>query len=137
MFLHGYMWSMLPFLLFQAMRNFVSALERPGWVLAISLVGIVAQRAARLGLIFGHFGLPELGHVRRRAGQFDRLGAAGAGAGRWSSSPTASSAASICSAASGGPTGRAIARLWRLGLPIGLAMGFEGGVFSAAAYLMG
>src|SRR5688572_22581221 len=24
-FLHGYMWSMLPFLLFQAMRNFVSA----------------------------------------------------------------------------------------------------------------
>ena len=28
-------------------------------------------------------------------------------------------------------------RLWMLGLPIGLAMGFEGGVFSAAAYLMG
>jgi MATE family multidrug resistance protein len=28
-------------------------------------------------------------------------------------------------------------RLWLLGLPIGLAMGFEGGVFSAAAYLMG
>jgi MATE family multidrug resistance protein len=28
-------------------------------------------------------------------------------------------------------------KLWRLGLPIGLAMGFEGGVFSAAAYLMG
>jgi MATE family multidrug resistance protein len=28
-------------------------------------------------------------------------------------------------------------RMWLLGLPIGLAMGFEGGVFSAAAYLMG
>ncbi|HVF36610.1 MAG TPA: MATE family efflux transporter, partial [Sphingomicrobium sp.] len=41
LFLHGYMWSVLPFLLFQAMRNFVSALERPGWVLAISLTGIV------------------------------------------------------------------------------------------------
>ena len=27
--------------------------------------------------------------------------------------------------------------MWLLGLPIGLAMGFEGGVFSAAAYLMG
>jgi MATE family multidrug resistance protein len=27
--------------------------------------------------------------------------------------------------------------LWKLGFPIGLAMGFEGGVFSAAAYLMG
>jgi hypothetical protein len=28
-------------------------------------------------------------------------------------------------------------KLWKLGFPIGLAMGFEGGVFSAAAYLMG
>jgi len=28
-------------------------------------------------------------------------------------------------------------KLWKLGAPIGLAMGFEGGVFSAAAYLMG
>ena len=31
----------------------------------------------------------------------------------------------------------AIVTLSLLGLPIGLAMGFEGGVFSAAAYLMG
>jgi MATE family multidrug resistance protein len=42
-FIHGYMWSMMPFLLFQAMRNFVAALERPGWVLVISIVGIVAN----------------------------------------------------------------------------------------------
>ena len=34
----------------------------------------------------------------------------------------------ICSGDGGGPTGRATARLWLLGLPIGLAMGFEGGV---------
>src|SRR5688572_24052445 len=60
-FIHGYMWSMLPFLLFQAMRNFVSALERPGWVLAISLVGIVINALLGYGLIFGHFGLPTLG----------------------------------------------------------------------------
>ena len=28
-FLRGYMWTMFPFLLFQAMRHFLSALERP------------------------------------------------------------------------------------------------------------
>ena len=135
-FLHGYMWSMLPFLLFQAMRNFVSALERPGWVLAISLVGIVANGLLGYGLIFGHFGLPAWGlfgggiastiiwwlMVVMLAGvimtdrQFRRFHIFG----RWWR-----------------PDWPRYRRLWRLGLPIGLAMGFEGGVFSAAAYLMG
>ena len=32
-FLRGYMWVIPPWMLFQVMRNFVSALERPGWVL--------------------------------------------------------------------------------------------------------
>ena len=135
-FLHGYMWSMLPFLLFQAMRNFVAALERPGWVLAISLVGIIFNALLGYGLIFGHFGLPALGifggglassivwmllavllalvivtdRQFRRFHLFGRL---------WR------------------PDWPRYRKLWKLGLPIGLAMGFEGGVFSAAAYLMG
>ena len=135
-FLHGYLWSMLPFLLFQAMRNFVSALERPGWVLGISLVGIVANALLGYGLIFGHFGLPAWGlfggglastivwwlMVVMLAGvimtdrQFRRFHIFG----RWWR-----------------PDWPRYRRLWALGLPIGLAMGFEGGVFSAAAYLMG
>ncbi len=135
-FLHGYLWSILPFLLFQAMRNFVSALERPGWVLAISLVGIVANALLGYGLIFGHFGLPAWGlfggglastivwwlmvlmlaTVIVTDRQFRRFRLFG----RWWRADW--------------PRYR---RLWRLGLPIGLAMGFEGGVFSAAAYLMG
>jgi len=135
-FLLGYLWSMLPFLLFQAMRNFVSALERPGWVLAISLTGILLNALLEYGLVFGHFGLPAWGlfggglassitwfllaamlaivivtdRQFRRFHLFGRLWRAD-----W-------------------PRYR---RLWALGLPIGLAMGFEGGVFSAAAYLMG
>jgi MATE family multidrug resistance protein len=135
-FLHGYMWSMLPFLLFQAMRNFVSALERPGWVLAISLTGIVLNALLSYSLIFGKFGLPALGifggglgssivwfllvamlavvivtdRQFRRYHLFGRL---------WR------------------PDWPRYRKMWRLGLPIGLAMGFEGGVFSAAAYLMG
>lgn len=135
-FLHGYMWSMLPFLLFQAMRNFVAALERPGWVLVISLTGIVLNALLSWALIFGHFGLPALGIFGGGLGssivwallatmlgvvivtdrQFRRFHLFGR---LWR------------------PDWPRYRKLWRLGLPIGLAMGFEGGVFSAAAYLMG
>jgi MATE family multidrug resistance protein len=130
------MWSMLPFLLFQAMRNFVAALERPGWVLVISLSGIVLNALLSWALIFGHFGLPALGIFGGGLGssivwallatmlgvvivtdrQFRRFHLFGR---LWR------------------PDWPRYRKLWRLGLPIGLAMGFEGGVFSAAAYLMG
>ncbi|MDQ3077675.1 MAG: MATE family efflux transporter [Pseudomonadota bacterium] len=135
-FLRGYMWSMLPFLLFQAMRNFVSALERPGWVLGISLVGIVLNAVLGWALIFGRLGLPAWGlfggglassivwallvvalaAVIMTDRQFRRFHLFG----RWWR-----------------PDWPRYRRLWLLGLPIGLAMGFEGGVFSAAVYLMG
>ena len=135
-FLNGYMWSVLPFFLFNAMRNFVSALERPGWVLVMSLLGVLLNGVLGYGLIFGAFGLPELGVfggglagsivwsllalllgiVILRDRQFRRFSLFGRfWVADW-------------------PRYR---EMWRLGLPIGLAMGFEGGVFSAAAYLMG
>jgi MATE family multidrug resistance protein len=136
LFLHGYMWSMLPFLLFQAMRNFVAALERPGWVLAISIGAIPLNALLSYGLIFGKFGLPEWGIFGGGLGssivwliqllllalvivtdrQFRRFHLFGR---FWR------------------PDGPRYRKLWKLGFPIGLAMGFEGGVFSAAAYLMG
>ena len=136
LFLHGYMWSMLPFLLFQAMRNFVAALERPGWVLAISLGAIPLNALLSYGLIFGKFGLPAWGIFGGGLGssvvwlvqvlllavviltdrQFRRFHLFGR---LWK------------------PDWPRYRKLWRLGFPIGLAMGFEGGVFSAAAYLMG
>ena len=135
-FLHGYMWSMLPFLLFQAMRNFVAALQRPGWVLAISLSGIIMNALLSYSLIFGKFGLPAWGIFGGGLGssivwtlltlmlalvivtdrQFRRFHLFGR---FWR------------------PDWPRYRKLWRLGFPIGLAMGFEGGVFSAAAYLMG
>ncbi|MFL6724415.1 MAG: MATE family efflux transporter [Sphingomicrobium sp.] len=136
LFLHGYMWSMLPFLLFQAMRNFVAALQRPGWVLAISLGAIPLNALLSYGLIFGRFGLPAWGIFGGGLGssivwviqvallvlvilsdrQFRRFHLFGR---FWR------------------PDWPRYRRLWSLGFPIGLAMGFEGGVFSAAAYLMG
>ena len=59
-FLKGYMWIVLPWLAFQAMRNFLSALERPGWILGISVLGIALNGIISWALIFGRLGLPAL-----------------------------------------------------------------------------
>ena len=62
-FLRAYMWCTAPWLLFQLLRNFVSALERPRIVLWLSVAGIALNALLSWSLIFGHFGLPALGLV--------------------------------------------------------------------------
>ena len=136
LFLRGYMWTMLPWLLFQAMRNFLAAVERPGWVLGVSIAGIVVNAVLGWALIFGRLGLPELGIF---------------GGGLASSIVWALLALGLFAVIL---TDRQFRRfhlfghLWRpdwprfkrmivLGMPIGLAFAFEGAVFGAAAYLMG
>jgi MATE family multidrug resistance protein len=135
-FLHGYMWSILPFLLFQAMRNFLSALQRPQWIFIVSALGIVLNALVSWALIFGRLGLPALGIF-------------GGGLGSSIVWTFLTVALGIVIA-----TDRKFRRfhlfgrfwradwprfrhIWRLGLPIGLTMAFEGAVFGAAAYLMG
>ena len=135
-FLKGYMWVIPPWMLFQCMRNFVSALERPRWVLVISSAGIPLNALVSWSLIFGKLGMPELGLIGGGIGsaivwtamalslliviltdrQFRRFHLFGR---FWR------------------PDWPRFRQLFKLGGPIGLTMGFEGGVFSAAAYLMG
>ena len=57
------MWCTAPWLLFQLLRNFVSALERPRIVLWLSIAGIALNALLSWSLIFGHFGLPALGLI--------------------------------------------------------------------------
>jgi MATE family multidrug resistance protein len=135
-FLKGYMWVIPPWMLFQVMRNFVSAMERPGWVLIISTAGIPLNALVSWSLIFGHFGLPELGLI-------------GGGIGSsivWTAMALALATVILTDrqfrrfhlfGRFWRPDWRRFKQLFRLGGPIGLTMGFEGGVFSAAAYLMG
>ena len=135
-FLRGYMWSALPFLLFQVMRNFLSALERPGWILAISVVGILLNALLGWALIFGHFGLPALGII----------GGGMASSIVWAALALALAVVLVTDRQF--RRFRLFGRWWRsdwprfgalvrLGLPIGLTMSFEGAVFGAAAFLMG
>jgi MATE family multidrug resistance protein len=135
-FLRAYMWSTAPWLLFQLLRNFVSALERPRIVLWLSLFGIALNALVSWSLIFGHFGLPALGLV-------------GGGVG------TTLTWMMLCAALIAVTSSdRQFRRFhlfgnwWRfdrqrilemvhLGLPIGITMALEMGVFALAAYFMG
>jgi MATE family multidrug resistance protein len=135
-FLRAYMWCTAPWLLFQLLRNFVSALERPRIVLWLSLAGIALNALLSWALIFGRLGLPALGLVGGGLGstltwvmmcgalaavvfldrQFHRFHLFG----NWWRFD-----------------GQRIMAMIRLGWPIGLTMALEMGVFALAAYFMG
>jgi MATE family multidrug resistance protein len=135
-FLRAYMWCTAPWLLFQLLRNFMSALQRPRVVLWLSLTGIALNFLLSWSLIFGHFGLPA-------------LGLAGGGVGStltW----LVICAALICVATFNRHfrrfhlfgrwwrfDGQRTAAMIRLGWPIGATMALEMGVFALAAYFMG
>ena len=135
-FLRAYMWSTAPWLLFQLLRNFVSALERPRVVLWLSIGGIAVNALLSWSLIFGHFGLPALGLV-------------GGGIGStlaWTA--MCGALALVIRRDRQFRRFHLFGRLWRfdghrlramiaLGWPIGLTMGLEMGVFALAALFMG
>ena len=135
-FLRAYMWCTGPWLLFQLLRNFVSALERPRVIPWLSVAGIGLNALLSWSLIFGHFGLPQMGLVDGGLGStFTWLIMCGA----------------LIAVVS---TDRQFRRFhlfgnwWRfdrertmamvrLGWPIGVTMALEMGVFALAAYFMG
>jgi MATE family multidrug resistance protein len=135
-FLRAYMWCTAPWLLFQLLRNFVSALERPRIVLWLSLGGIGLNALLSWSLIFGHFGLPALGLV---------------GGGLGSTLTWLLLCAALIAVASRDRQfrrfrlfgnwwrfdGQRTAAMVRLGFPIGITMALEMGVFALAAYFMG
>jgi MATE family multidrug resistance protein len=130
------MWCTAGWLVFQLLRNFVSALERPQVVLWLSLAGIALNALLSWSLIFGHFGLPALGLVGGGLGStltwFIMCGALIAVVlrdrqfrrfhlfGHWWRFD-----------------GQRTMAMTRLGWPIGLTMALEMGVFALAAYFMG
>lgn len=135
-FLRAYMWCTAPWLLFQLLRNFVAALERPRMVLWLSLGGILVNALLSWSLIFGRLGLPALGLV---------------GAGLGSTLTWIMMCAALTTAVVLDRQFRRFhlfGRFWRfdkerilamvmLGWPIGVTMALEMGVFALAAYFMG
>lgn len=59
-YLNGLSWSLIPAWAFMALRNFMSAVNRPEPALWITLAAIPVNALLAYALIFGAFGLPEL-----------------------------------------------------------------------------
>lgn len=60
-FLHSIVFALPGYMAFMVLRGFTSAIERPGPVMAISLIGALANLALNYAFIEGLFGLPRLG----------------------------------------------------------------------------
>ncbi len=132
------MWALLPAFLYLVLRNFLAALERPGWSLVVALGAVIVNAAVNTALIFGvpSIGLPALGLpgagigstitvtieflvlalIVHRARPFRRYHLFGR---FWR------------------PDWARFRQLWRLGLPIAATLTLEVGVFNAAVFLMG
>jgi MATE family multidrug resistance protein len=135
-YLQAVAWSLLPSLWFVVLRSFVTAHSRPRSVLVITLVAVGVNAVSNYGLMFGNFGLPRWGLM---------------GAGVTSSIVQLLSLLALLGYVQWDRRFRRYAillRFWRpdwprfielfrVGVPIGLTIVAEAGLFSAAAFLMG
>lgn len=136
LYMRALQWSILPFLWYIVARALISAMERPMPAMWIGLAAIVLNALAGYTLIYGSFGFPQLGLI-------------GAGIATTVSSTALFGGLVLVLVfdrrySRYGFFGRIwrsdwprFGALWRLGLPIGLAMAFEVTVFNIAALLMG
>ena len=60
-YVHAAMWGFVPALWFVILRNFIAALERPRAGMVIMFIGVAFNALADYALIFGALGLPALG----------------------------------------------------------------------------
>ena len=135
-FVRAAMWGFVPALWFVVLRNFIARLERPRAAMVIMLIGVSFNAIAAYGLIFGRLGLPALG--LRGAGiaaaltnfflfvgllgfilrdrQFRRFHILGR---LWR------------------PDWARFREIFRIGLPIGVTLVMEVGLFACAGFAMG
>lgn len=127
-------WGIIPALLVMVLKSYLAALERTQVVFWITIVSAIANVLANYAFIFGNWGAPELG-IR---------GAAIASLG----SNTVALLAVLVYVLKALPQHQIFVRLWRpdwemlarvfrLGLPIGFTGLSEVGLFAASAVMMG
>ena len=129
-------WAIVPMIMANVLRTFVSAMDRPIFATAITALAIAVNAFANWALIYGHFGMPALGlegsafatvvtcvamvlayvaaiQSDRRLRRYHLFG-------RWWR-----------------PQWRRLREIVRIGLPIALIVVAEGGFIGAAGFLMG
>jgi MATE family multidrug resistance protein len=135
-FVRAAMWGFVPGLWFVVLRNFIASLERPRAAMVIMLIGVSLNAIAGYALIFGRLGMPALGLLGAGiaaaltnwfvfAGllgyvlidrQFRRFHISGR---LWR------------------PDWARLRELFRIGLPIGVTLVMEVGLFAAAGFVIG
>lgn len=135
-YIRAMLWATLPFYGYIVLRNFISALERPGWALAIVLVAVSFNVFANWCLMFGNLGFPRLELV-------------GAGIATTTSNILMfAGMALVVTLEKQFRRYRLFGRFWRpdwprfvqlfkLGAPIAGILAFEVSIFNAATFLMG
>jgi MATE family multidrug resistance protein len=135
-YVHAAMWGFVPALWFVVLRNFIAALERPRAGMVVMFIGVAFNAIADYALIFGAFGLPA-------------LGLQGAGIA------TALSNVILCAGLLGfilldrrfrryhvlgrlwRPDWSRLREIFRIGLPIGVTLIMEVGLFATSGFLIG
>ena len=128
--------ALVPMLMANVLRVFVSTMGRPIFATVITALAIGINAAGNYAFVFGHFGAPELGlRGSAVASVLTALATVGAYAvairhdrrlrryhvfGHWWR-----------------PEWRKLREIVKIGLPIGITVIAEGGLFSGAAFLMG
>lgn len=133
-YLRVYSLAMLPVLSFSVLRGTMEALGRPRTVLMVAVLGVLAATLLSPALAFGYLGLPALGLIG--AGYATVIIA-------WLTALTLALLSARTLRGYGvrrhlRPFDRSfLLELFKLGAPIGLTLGAEGGMFSTTALLMG
>ena len=133
-YLKAISWGLAPVLLYTALRGFLEGLADARPLVGITLLGVLLKLLATYSLMFGRWGMPELGlvgagygtslgfglmllliavRIERKHRRYQVL------SGLRTPDPTI------------------LLELLRVGWPIGLGLGFEAGLFTVTALLMG
>lgn len=135
-YLHSLQWAIAPALAYLVLRSLFAALERTGWVVVTGIVAVSLNAVLNWVLIGGHLGLPA-------------LGLAGSGLATVLSNAFMAVSLAIIATCEGQfrplrlfaglrwPDWTGFGAFWRLGLPVGISLVLETGMFGGAAFLVG
>ncbi len=128
--------SLVPTLLFQADRQFAEAMGRPWAPLALLLSGVLLNVLLNWILIYGRLGAPELGLTGAGVATVIARVATVVALRCWLRGHAGFGAA-LAAARDGQGEAGGMRTMLALGVPMGAALFFEGGAFSAAAVMAG
>jgi len=127
-------WGILPALLVMVFKSFLSALERTQVVLWITLAAVGLNAVLNYALIFGHWGMPELGIQGAAIASVLVNIASFLGLAIYTKHAVPDHA---LFARLWRPDWEALKQVFRLGLPIGITMLAESALFIASSIMMG